>query len=137
MNIQLFVFLKFDRRYFCFGINFSSGSRTYVTMTLLLLRVLSLLLLLLLLLPLSFWWHYIDFCKYFLPKKKTPNKKPTIFTSRMILSKWCCKVSSVSSHSIHSAFRSIFQSFFQPLDLKIVIVCSKNLSAETRLTQNQ
>ena len=41
---------------------------------LLLLRVLLLLLLLLLLLPLSFWWHYIDFCKYFLPKKKTRIK---------------------------------------------------------------
>ena len=49
----------------------------------------------------------------------------------MIRSKWYCKVSSIGNHSIHSAIASIFQSFFQPLDLKIVVVCPKNLPGKT------
>ena len=46
-------------------------------MKLLLLQILLLLLLLLLLSLFSFWWHYVDFCKYFLPEKRT-NKEPNI-----------------------------------------------------------
>ena len=69
---------------FYFGIGFRGGSRSSVTMKLFLLQIILLFLLLLSLLLFGFWWHYLDFCKYFLPKKRINSQ---LLTNGMILSK--------------------------------------------------